>query len=167
MGSKVKGLNDPTTFFFNHLFNVEDAFFARREHPLQGREILLKDLSEFPELDVAPIVNRHFGISGAADDGVAAWRSNKPPTQLSSNSMTSGISMLQDSNAYLIYPITTRDYFKRHGIDMLNVSDRSRDQIEIGIYTLVEKQSTALQESFLDLIKTRSTFEPCLHSKRS
>lgn len=156
VGSKVKGLNDPTTFLFNHLFNVEDAFFARREHPLQGREIVLKDLSEFPELDVAPIVNRHFGISGAADGGVAAWRSNKPPTQLSSNSMTSGISMLQDSDAFLIYPITTSDFFKGQGIDMLNVTNRSHDQVEIGIYTLAEKQSTALQESFLDLIKTRS-----------
>lgn len=156
VGSKVQDLNDPTTFLFDKLFEIEDAFFTRRGHPLQGREICLKDLSEFPELDVAPFANQHLGITGPMQEDLSRRVSNRLPAQLSSNAMTSGISMLQDSNAYLIYPISTQKFFATQDIDMLQVSDRPRDKIEIGIYTLAESQKTPLQNTFLELVRANS-----------
>lgn len=164
IGTKVPDLNDPTTFDFNKLFGVEDAFFARRGHPLQGRQVCLKDMNEYPELDVTPFANQHLGIIGLNKADISEKISNRIPAQFSSNAMTSGISMLQDSNAYLVYPISTKDFFETQDIQMLQVSDRSREKCEIGIYTLAERQETALQQNFLDIVKSTIALEPVITS---
>jgi len=152
IGTKVLHLNDPTTFRFDRLITVEDGFFARQEHPLQGRTIGQADLVGFPRVDVAPVVNRHLGIvekSAPMTDGVHL---SNTPALYSSNSMTSGISILQDSDAYLIYPIATGSYFRSHGIEMLKVTDQPKQNIEIGIYTLTDKAMTPLQSEFSGLV---------------
>jgi DNA-binding transcriptional LysR family regulator len=152
IGTKVLHLNDPTTFRFDRLITVEDGFFARQDHPLQGREISQADLVEFPRIDVAPVVNRHLGIvekSAPMTDGVHL---SNTPALYSSNSMTSGVSILQDTDAYLIYPVATAAYFSSHSIEMLKVTDQPKQNIEIGIYTLTDKAITPLQSEFSRLV---------------
>ena len=153
IGTMVENLSDTMAFAFEPLFDVEDAFFARRHHPLQGRDIKRQDLADYPRLDVAPFVNRHFGIADPAPEtGGSIWASREP-ARLSSNSMTSGICMLQDSDAFLIYPMQISAYFASQGIDMLSVIDRPRHKVAIGIYTLAEKEPSSEQSRFLDRVR--------------
>lgn len=151
IGTRVDNITGGTGFRFTPLLAVEDAYFARHDHPLMGHAIRRKALSDYPRMDVAPFVNRHFGIAEPAGRSAALWP-NEAPAQLSTNSMTSGIGMLKDSDAYLVYPMLTRDFFAAQGIGMLNVTDRPTHQIQIGTYTLAEKTPSDLQVAFLDRI---------------
>ena len=152
VGTKVLHLNDPTTFRFDRLITVEDGFFARNGHPLQGQKIRQVDLMAYPRVDVAPVVNRHFGIVEKSAPMTDYDHLSNTPAQYSSNSMTSGISILQDSDAYLIYPMATGAYLKAHGIEVLQVTDQPKQNIEIGIYTLADKAMTPLQSDFSALV---------------
>ncbi len=152
VGTKVLHLNDPTTFRFERLITVEDGFFARENHPLQGKDIIQADLVKYPRVNVAPVVNRHLGIVDKSAPLTDHDHLSNGPAQYTSNSMTSGISLLQDSDAYLIYPMATDDYLRTHGIRMLRVVDQPKQNIEIGIYTLTDKAMTPLQIAFSSLV---------------
>tara|TARA_R110001583_G_scaffold138983_1_gene290958 strand:+ start:161558 stop:162475 length:918 start_codon:yes stop_codon:yes gene_type:complete len=152
VGTKVLHLNDPTTFRFQSLITAEDGFFAREDHPLQGQKIRQADLAHFPRIDVAPVVNRHFGIVEKSAPMTDHDHLSNAPTQYSSNSMTSGISLLQDSDAYLIYPTATDTYLSGHGIRLLQVTDQPQQNIEIGIYTLADKAMGPLQSAFAERV---------------
>ena len=148
IGTKVENLANGMSFDFEPLLDVEDAYFARAGHPLCGRTITRKHLASFPRLDVAPFVNRHFGIAEPARKTRAGLWGEDTRAQLSTNSMTSGIAMLKDSDAFLLYPLLTRDYFASQGIQKLSVSDRSTHKVQIGTYTLSEKSASPLQVEF-------------------
>lgn len=152
IGTRVLHLNEPQNFHFERLAHVEDGFFARATHPLQGKDITLADLHAFPRLDVAPFVNRHFGIAESTAPRVDGNHPSNNLAVFSTNSMTSGISLLQDTDAYMIYPIVTETVFKGHGLAMLNVMDHPPQRIEIGIYTLSERQLSPLLEQFRRLV---------------
>jgi len=152
VGTKVLHLTDPTTFRFERLINVEDGFFARKDHPLRGKDITQADLIDYPRVDVAPVVNRHLGIVDKSAPMTDHDHLSNVRAQYTSNSMTSGISILQDSDAYLIYPMATGAYLDTHGIKMLRVSDQPKQNIEIGIYTLTDKAMTPMQMAFSGLV---------------
>jgi DNA-binding transcriptional LysR family regulator len=163
IGTKVENLAHGMSFHFEPLLDVEDAYFARTGHPLAGRAITRQDLDPFPRLDVAPFVNRHFGIAEPDRQAHSDMWGRKAHAQLSTNAMTSGIAMLQDSDAFLIYPLLTRDYFASQGIHMLSVTDRATHKIQIGTYTLSEKTAAPLQAEFdtqmkLQLAGRQATF---------
>lgn len=142
VGTRVEKLSDKAGFMFEKLFCVEDAYFARKDHPLMGTKSTLADLSNFPRLDVAPFVNRHLGLVERDDfDPMFASRSLAQTGLLTTNSMTAGVDMLQDTDAFLIYPILCLPFFQKHGVNMLHVIDRSGKKIEIGIYRLAEKEA--------------------------
>lgn len=141
VGTQVAGLEDDMGFIFEDLFAVQDAFFARADHPLMGKNLTLNDLKQFPRLDVAPFVNRHLGIVEPQDfDPTAASLKTSQSGLLTTNSMTAGIDMLNDCDAILTYPIVCQAYFSDHGIAMLNVIDRPQSLIRIGIYRLAAKE---------------------------
>jgi DNA-binding transcriptional LysR family regulator len=141
VGTKVDSLNPKMGFVFEHLFTVEDGYFARKDHPLGAAEHTLADIAQFPRLDVAPFVNRHLGlIERAAIDQMGSERSHGQTGLCTTNSMTAGIDMLQDTDAILVYPILCEPFFQRHDVIMLDVVDRKRTLIEIGIYRLAEKK---------------------------
>ncbi|WP_299622341.1 LysR family transcriptional regulator [uncultured Tateyamaria sp.] len=150
IGTRVDNITGGMGFRFAPLLAVEDAYFTRQDHPLIGQVITRRDLSAYPRMDVAPFVNRHFGI--AEPTGTPGLWPKEAPAHLSTNSMTAGIGMLKDSEAYLIYPMLTQEYFAAQGIGMLNVSDRPTHKIQIGTYTLAEKTPSELQIAFLDRI---------------
>lgn len=141
VGTKVEKLNDKVGFVFEHLFSVEDAHFARQDHPLAHEKKTLADVACFPKLDVAPFVNRHLGLIERDDfDPTFVARSLAQTSLLTTNSMTTGIDMLQDTDAILVYPIVCCPFFREHRITMLDVVDRSNKKIKIGIYRLAEKE---------------------------
>lgn len=140
VGTQVAGLEDDMGFIFENLFAVQDAFFARADHPLVGQNLTVNALKTYPRLDVAPFVNRHLGIVEPHDfDPTSAFRKASQAGQYTTNSMTAGIDMLKDSDAILTYPIICQAYFGDHGIAMLNVIDRPQQLIQIGIYRLAAK----------------------------
>lgn len=141
VGTKVAKLDDSMGFVFEELFSVEDAYFARMDHPLSGAARVHTDLSHYPRLDVAPFVNRHLGIIERADfDPTLASQSLSKMPQYSTNSVTAGIDILQDTDAILTYPIVFNDYLRRHGIEAIDVTDRPKKWIAIGLYRLSEKE---------------------------
>lgn len=155
VGTKVAKLNDTMGFDFERLFCVEDAYFARADHPLAGTERTLSALAPYPKLDVAPFVNRHLGI--VEREGFEATSLTRPPVQsglYTTNSMTAGIDILCDTDAILTYPIVCKTYFEQRGLAMLDVVDRPKNQIEIGIYRLAEKTPDRQLAHILDAIRT-------------
>jgi len=162
VGTIVEKLNDKAGFLFEHLFSVEDAYFARHDHPLMGEESKLADVQKFPKLDVAPFVNRHLGLIERDNfDPMSLSRSLAQTGLLTTNSMTTGIDMLRDTDAILLYPVVCQSFFEHHGITPLNVADRSREKIKIGIYSLAEKEPDHHLADILDNIRsaTRSMRE--------
>ncbi|MFK8082462.1 MAG: LysR family transcriptional regulator [Granulosicoccus sp.] len=154
VGTKVEKLNDNAGFYFEHLFSVEDAFFARKDHPLMGTQTHLADVAHFPKLDVAPFVNRHMGLIERDDfDPMFVARSLAQTGFLTTNSMTTGVDLLRDTDAILVYPIVCDTFFQKHGIHELNVIDGSRKKIKIGIYSLAEKEPDGQLALLLDQIK--------------
>jgi DNA-binding transcriptional LysR family regulator len=140
---------------FEHLFTVQDANFARENHPLAGVECSRADVANFPRLDVAPFVNRHLGlIDRIAFDQMEIERRNLQSGVCTTNSMTAGIDMLQDTDAILVYPIVCQTFFQRHGVTMLDVADRPRTLIEIGVYRLAEKELDEHLNNILDQIRS-------------
>ena len=156
VGSEVDRTSPGMSFEFDPLFEVQDAFFARRGHPLAGRACKRADLLPFARLDVAPFVNSHFGIT-EREAPTTRLSNAMPAAQMSSNSMTSGMSLLRDTDAYLIYPEETAPYFETQGIVKLSVRDRPKRAVRIGLYRLAEKQPTPLQAEFLALLRELST----------
>ncbi|MFK7996478.1 MAG: LysR family transcriptional regulator [Granulosicoccus sp.] len=154
VGTKVEKLNDSVGFVFEHLFSVEDAYFAREHHPLASKKRYLDDVKNFPKLDVAPFVNRHLGLIERDDfDPMHVARSLAKKGLLTTNSMTTGIDMLQDTDAILVYPIVCQPFFQKHNIAMLDIVDRPRKKIKIGIYRLAEKEPDQHLALILDQIR--------------
>ncbi|MXQ09844.1 LysR family transcriptional regulator [Alphaproteobacteria bacterium GH1-50] len=154
-GSKVAAISGGLSFDFEKLFDVEDAYFARAGHPLSGREVERSDLAGYPRLDVAPVVNRHLGLVETPEAAPEPDWSHPLRAPLSTNSVTAGIELLRDSDAYLVYPVAVRPEFARRGVEMLNVRNRPRDRVDIGIYTLTEMSENSLVSAFLDRLRNR------------
>lgn len=158
VGTKVAKLSDTMGFDFEHLFSVEDAYFARTGHPMMGRPQTQAALAAYPRLDVAPFVNRHLGIVDRADfDPASAATPLDQRARLSTNSVTAGIDILHDSDAILTYPIAFGPSLNAAGIDMLNITDRPKTLIEIGIYRLPERQPDAHLADILQAIRTSTS----------
>ena len=155
IGSKVASISGGLSFDFEKLFDVEDAYFVRAGHPLMGRRIDRSDLSAFPRLDVAPVVNRHLGLVEVPSGVNEPDWSHPLQAPLSTNSVTAGIELLRDSDAYLVYPVAVRPEFARRGVEMLNVRNRPRDTVDIGVYTLTEMSENALAASFLERVRAQ------------
>ena len=154
VGTKVDRLNPKMGFEFEHLFAVQDAFFARKDHPLAGGECAVADVSMFPRLDVAPFVNRHLGlIERTTFDRLDAESFQMQTGVCTTNSMTAGIDILQDTDTILVYPILCQSFFQKHEIVMLDVADRPQTQIEIGIYRLTEKDPDPHLSNIMDRIR--------------
>jgi DNA-binding transcriptional LysR family regulator len=140
VGTKVAHLNDTMGFEFEHLFSVEDAFFARKDHPLADNLHTMDDLAQYPKLDVAPFVNRHHGIvERTTDDPTSMPRPVSQAGLYTTNSMTAGLDILSDTDAILTYPVVCAPQFTQLGISMLDISDHRKKMIEIGIYRLAQK----------------------------
>lgn len=56
-------------------------------------------------------------------------------TPLSTNSVMAGLDLLEDSDVHLVYPVSVQSEFSRPDIPLLDVEDRPRDKVQIGIYT--------------------------------
>lgn len=154
VGTKVDRLNPKMGFEFEHLFTVQDAYFARKDHPLGGAECELTDVSRFPRLDVAPFVNRHLGlIERTTFDRMDLEAFQTQTGVCTTNSMTAGIDILQDTDTILIYPILCQHFFQKQGIAMLDVVDRPKTPIEIGMYRLTEKDPDRHLSNIMDLVR--------------
>ena len=154
VGTQVEKLNDRVEFLFKHLFSLEDAHFARKNHPLKGKKSLLVDVAHYPKLDVAPFVNQHLGLIERDDfDPQFITRSLAQTGLFTTKSMTTGIDMLQDSDAILVYPIVCQPFFQQHGIDNLNISNSCRQKIRVGIYRLAEEEPDPHLSNILDSIR--------------
>jgi DNA-binding transcriptional LysR family regulator len=153
IGSRVGSISEGLAFSFAPLFEVEDAYFVRSGHPLAGKTVLRRDLAAFPRLDVAPLVNRHLGIveapSGVRDPD---W-SHPLRAPLSSNSVSAGLDLLKDCDAYLVYPVSVAPEFSRAGVTVLDVEDRPRDKVQIGVYTLDDVNENEAVRAFLGVLE--------------
>ena len=136
IGSRVAGISEGLAFSFERLFDVEDAYFVRAGHPLTKGKARRRDLARYPRLDVAPLVNRHLGIINAPGYVAEPDWTHPLRTPLSTNSVMAGLNLLQDSEAYLVYPVAVAPEFSTAEVVVLDVEDRPRDRIQIGIYTL-------------------------------
>ncbi len=152
LGSRVAAISDAATFDFARLFAVEDTYFVRRDHPLAGRKVHRRDLGQYPRLDVAPLVNRHLGYVDAPVSVTDPDWSHPLRTPLSTNSVTAGWDILRGSDAYLIYPVSATPEFAAAGIVALDVADRPRETVDIGIYTLRDVTRDKVVQAFLDLL---------------
>jgi hypothetical protein len=76
-------------------------------------------------------------------------------TPLSSNSVAAGLDLLKDCDAYLVYPVSVKPSFLRWDVTSLDVQDRPRDKVEIGIYTLSEGSVSAATHAFLNTLGAR------------
>ncbi len=153
LGSRVNGVNTTAGFTFEKLFEVEDRYFVRQDHPLAGHTIRRRDLKAFPRLDVAPLVNRHFGIVEAPTSVSEPEWSHPLRAPLSTNSVMAGWSILRNSDAYLIYPIAVKGEFEAAGLTVLDVSDRPSETVDIGIYTLKGITQSDVAAAFIDGLK--------------
>ena len=152
-GSRVSGISNADAFDFSRMFEVEDTYFVRADHPLVGRSIRRKDLSAFPRLDVAPLVNRHLGIVETPVSVSEADWSYPLRTPLSTNSVMAGLDILRRTDAYLVYPVSVLPEFARAGVVPLDVQDRPRGKVEIGTYTLSDITHTDVVSDFLDILQ--------------
>ncbi len=154
IGTKVARLNDNLGFEFEHLFSVKDAFFVRENHPLCKKGVTLEDLADYPKLDVAPLINRHLGIVERDDfNPTHTSRKLNYPGVFTTNSITAGIDILQDSNTVLTYPIACEQIFLKHGIVMLDLIDDEAQKIKIGIYRLTDKEPDQQLIQLIDTIR--------------
>ncbi|MEO0544130.1 MAG: LysR family transcriptional regulator [Pseudomonadota bacterium] len=153
VGTKVATISEGLSFDFETLFEVEDAYFVRDGHPLAGTRTNRSTLSAYPRLDVAPLVNRHVGVVDARMDNREPDWAHPLRAPLSTNSVTAGLDLLHDSNAYLVYPMAAAKEFKRHGIVKLDVEDRPRQAIPIGMYTVPEKTDNASITPLLERLR--------------
>lgn len=153
IGSRVRAISEGLAFSFEHLFDVEDAYFVRAGHPLAQAPARREDLARFPRLDVAPLVNRHLGIVNAPGYVAEPDWSHPLRTPLSTNSVMAGLDLLQDSDAYLVYPVAVQPEFSRADVVILDVEDRPRDRIQIGIYTLSDLSVPEAAQPFLDSLR--------------
>jgi len=141
VGTKVESLDKSLGLTFEPLFSVEDVIFARAGHPLAGRLITLANLRPYPRLDVAPFVHKHLGIIEHSNfDSSLAPLGKSQVGLLSTNSMTAGIDILKDTDAFLLYPIVCSTYFEKNDVTVLNVQDRSQQKVEIGVYRLAGRR---------------------------
>jgi DNA-binding transcriptional LysR family regulator len=155
VGSRVATISDGVTFGFEILFEVEDAYFVRAGHPLAGKQVYRRDLVAFPRLDVAPLVNRHLGIVEAPVGVKDPDWSHPLRTPMSTNSVMAGLDLLKDSDAFLVYPVSVKTDFLRSDVTILDVRDRPRDKVEIGIYTLSEGSMSDATHAFLNALSAR------------
>ena len=153
IGSRVAAISEALAFSFEMLFDVEDAYFVRAAHPLAEQPVLRSDLAKYPRLDVAPLVNRHLGIVDVPSNIKEPDWSHPLRTPLSTNSVMAGIHLLKDSDAYLVYPVAMMAEFARLEITKLDVIDRPREKVQIGIYTLNDLTLDGAIQSFLEDVR--------------
>lgn len=147
IGTRVDHLSRSIGLEFDELFAMKDGSFVREGHPLAGMAVSPRKLAAFDTLDVVPFESSHLGIieRGSNSDLGLSNPSSERAT-LSSNSMTVCLDLLRTSDAILTYPIIVKEFFKNHGVVMLDVKT-SRPGIPIGIYSLSERsQDTTLAE---------------------
>jgi hypothetical protein len=120
---------------------------------LAGQRVRRRDLKIYPRLDVAPLVNRHLGIVEPPISVSEPDWSYPLRAPLSTNSVTAGWELLRSSDAYLIYPVSVTSEFERAGITALEVEDRPRDTVDIGLYTLSDITQNDIIGAFLDILK--------------
>ena len=153
VGTRVKRVSDGITLAFEKLFDTSDRFFAAKDHPLAGRPIRLDDLRAYPRLDVAPFGSSHLGIAERDHDRLKAVWDGFRTAQLSANSMTVGVSLLQDSDAWLYYTAEAGAHLEQHGIRALDVMQRPDIRTDIGIYSIPDAALSPLHLDTLDLIR--------------
>lgn len=165
LGTRVEGLSEKSGFRFETLFKVNDGFFARKQHPLNNRSCRMSDLDAFPKLSVSAFGNRHIGIvdRDTLDPSFSRPRSNAAGW-ISTNSMFAGLDLLRETDAILTYPLPTKAFFLKEGIDLLEVVDHVPEPVPIGIYSLNSKQVDPRARQLLDAIKVGCSERPAIVS---
>ncbi len=154
LGTRVEGLSEKSGFQFQTLFEVNDGFFVRDQHPLNNRSCCMADLDAYPKLSVSAFGNRHIGLvdRDAFDPSFRRSRANSAGW-ISTNSMFAGLDLLRETDAILTYPLPTQEFFAKEGISRLDVVDHAPEPVPIGIYTLNSKQIDDHARHLLDAIK--------------
>ena len=158
LGTRVDGLSEKTGFHFETLFEVNDGFFVREQHPLINKSCRMGDLDDFPKLSVSAFGNRHIGLvdRDVLDPSFRRSRSNAAGW-ISTNSMFAGLDLLRATDAILTYPLPTQEFFAKQGIGRLDVIDHASRPIPIGIYCLDSKPIDENARQLLDAIKVGCT----------
>lgn len=154
IGTKMRRLNDPDLFRFEPLFNVSDGVFVCRDHPLTGRRVTRLDFSLYPMLDVAPISVRHFDLIGADRyHGALNVFTGHSGKKISTNSINTGLEILAESDAFLVYPRAVTQEFSKADVVEISVSDFPKDRVQIGIYSLAKPSEPSAISIFRQLVE--------------
>ncbi|AJQ95055.1 LysR family transcriptional regulator [Gynuella sunshinyii] len=163
IGHKILGLSRRAGVAFLPLLDAYDGSFVRVGHPLLGRPCHLEEQFNYPFMAVTPDENR-----------LTEWIIETPelkdvaPKQLyhatnrqiySSNSMTTAIDIVLETNAILNYPACMYEFFQDNGLEKLDTLE-TIGPFCVGIYVLSDRLSdtkimeiTALIQEHVSRIK--------------
>lgn len=155
LGHRIEGLNEKSGAAFFPLFSCQNGAYVRAGHPLlQQIEHRLRDVLEYPHLDITPDESRFTEVVDNPTLKAAQRRAYQLQERVvwSTSSMSAGLDILRDSDAVMFYASTMGEYFARQGLKELNLPPAQ--QYAVGVYCLRERRQESAIQHLLALIQT-------------
>lgn len=153
IGHEIKGVAQKNSLYFIPLLTCKDAIFVRENHPLLLRKCSMKDLMQYPTLSITPDEKKYVKLIEDLQPKkieINNWGLNDK-ILFSTNSLMAGIDILKVTNAIMPYPEDMKDYFEKHNLHPLNMTDQYNQGV-VGIYTYKEIANETHIKFVMDLI---------------
>ncbi|WP_428775453.1 LysR family transcriptional regulator [Vibrio sp.] len=133
VGHEISGIKSRHRVRFTPLFQEQEAWYVRPQHPLLGQSDINEKARDYPLVKVTPDHARHGDVlteEGAELFTVSA-QNNRVTYEL--DSLSASVDMVKMSNAIMPYTAQMRGHFERRGLTMLWLNQQQVGQV--GIYT--------------------------------
>lgn len=146
VGHEIIGIKKQYRVKFTPLFQEQEAWYARPEHPLLGSDDILDKSKDYPLIKVTPDHARHGDI--LTEESAQLFTTDAQNTRViyELDSLSASKKMLKTSNAIMPYTSEMAHIFKQEGLELLFLNTKQVGQV--GIYTKV----TGLTEPTEELI---------------
>ncbi len=154
IGHRIAGLSKRSGAVFMPLWQVYDKCFVRPGHPLLGQPRSLEDLLDYPQVEVTPDEPRYSQQVVEDTQLKEADRSRYHLAERvvwASNSMSSSIEILLDSDAVMSYTGTLDSYLAGFGVQELDIIE-TQGPFTVGLYTLAERTGDEMVNTLVRLI---------------
>jgi len=135
VGHEISGINNRYRVRFIPLFQEQEAWYVRPDHPLLNQDDIEKKASDYPLLKVTPDHARHGDV--LTEEGAELFTVAAQETRViyELDSLSASIDMVKMSDAIMPYTCKMESVLKEKGLIRLWLNKAQRGQV--GIYTKV------------------------------
>ncbi len=153
IGHEIHGLNKNAGVQFIPLFISTDRVFVRPGHPLVLKNCTIKDLADFPTIEITPDEMRYAHVvedyQPKKQERIKLHLTEK--ILYRSNSMITCVDLAKSTNGLLPFPGSMAGYFAQFGLKPIQMSEEYTKGT-IGVYLMREKSEDEHTQDILSMI---------------